>query len=182
MRHLVPDAMRSLSQGKPVEIRNRQATRPWQHVLELLAGYLHLGALTHRRRRQLALATADTVLAAQAGLAELCSPFNFGPYLPSNRSVFELVQEIFKHWPGTAVDKTIADAPKEAGKLSLTIDKAFHTLGWQPQWSFEETIRHTVAWYREFYGSARGHPAAVQALTQKQIRAHAEGLLYSVSE
>jgi CDP-glucose 4,6-dehydratase len=177
---IVPDAMRSLSQNKPVEIRNRHATRPWQHVLELLSGYLHLGALTQRRRALLSAVGGQGPNTRRTNLEELCSPFNFGPYLPSNRSVGELVQEILKHWPGTATDKTMPDAPEEAGKLSLTIDKAFHTLGWQPKWTFEEAVQHTVEWYRQFYASARGKPSAVQALAQRQIQAYTEGLTYSV--
>ncbi|MBN1609533.1 MAG: CDP-glucose 4,6-dehydratase [Polyangiaceae bacterium] len=179
---IVPDAIRGLTQNRPVEIRNRHATRPWQHVLELLSGYLHLGALIHRRRGSLSAAEAGARDIERTSLDELCSPFNFGPYLPSNRSVGALVQEILKHWPGTATDKSMPGAPREAGKLNLAIDKAYHTLGWQPKWTFEQAIEHTIAWYREFYAVARGQPAVVQALTQRQIRAYTEGLTYSVGD
>jgi len=179
---IVPDAMKCLSNSKPVEIRNRHATRPWQHVLEPLSGYLHLGALIHRRRDMLSKADADSRTVALSNLRELCSPFNFGPFLTSNRSVGALVQEILKHWPGDAIDKTAPGALEEAGKLNLTIDKAYHTLGWQPKWTFEEAIQHTVTWYHEFYTKAHGKPEAVRELTQRQIRAYSKGLMYSVHE
>ena len=179
---IVPDAMKALSENRKVKIRNRHATRPWQHVLELLSGYLHLGALIHRRRDALFNARSNKKSGALAKLQALCSPFNFGPFLTSNKSVGVLVEEIFKNWPGEALDSTTPSAPEEAGKLNLTIDKAYHTLGWQPKWGFEEAIQHTVDWYREFYAQGHRRPEAVRELTQKQIRAYAEGLTYFVNE
>ena len=179
---IVPDSIRALSEGKAIEIRNRHATRPWQHVLELLSGYLHLGALIYRRRHMLSSVDQNEMSVALTKLHELCSPFNFGPFLNSNKSVGVLVEEILKHWPGKTLDNTTPGAPEEAGKLNLTIDKASHILGWQPKWGFEEAIQHTVDWYREFYANAHGRPEAVRELTQKQIIAYAEGLTYSVNE
>jgi CDP-glucose 4,6-dehydratase len=179
---IVPDTMRALSEGEDVRILNRSSTRPWQHVLELLGGYLHLGALIYRRREALSTARPNEMSVALAKLHELCSPFNFGPFLTSNRSVGVLVEEIFKHWPGNALDRPTPDASKEAAKLNLTIDKAYHTLGWQPRWSFEETIQHTVDWYHRFYKEAHGKPDAVKELTQQQIRAYSEGLRYAVND
>jgi CDP-glucose 4,6-dehydratase len=179
---IVPDAMKALAEKREIEIRNRDATRPWQHVLELLSGYLHLGALIHRRRAALRTAGPSRKSVALAKLDELCSPFNFGPFLTSNRSVAVLVEEILKHWPGKAVDKTAPGAPAEAGKLNLTIDKAYHTLGWQPKWTFEEAIQHTVNWYHKFYTGAQGNAKAVRELTQKQIRAYSDGLRYTVND
>lgn len=178
---IVPDAMKALSEKKEVEIRNKHATRPWQHVLELLSGYLHLGALIFRRRDALFSAGPNEKSGTLSKLDELCSPFNFGPFLNSNRSVAVLVEEIFKHWPGKALDKTAAGAPEEAGKLNLTIDKAYHTLGWQPKWTFQEAIYHTVTWYHKFYMEVHGTPEAVRELTQKQIREYSDGLQYAVN-
>lgn len=178
---IVPDAMKKLSQKKAVEIRNRHATRPWQHVLELLSGYLHLGGLIYRRREALFRADPNKRSLALAKLDELCSPFNFGPLLTSNRSVAALVEEILKHWPGTSIDKTTPGAPEEAEKLNLTIDKAYHTLGWQPKWTFEQAIHHTVNWYHKFYLEVHGIPEAVRELTQNQIRAYSEGLRYTIN-
>jgi CDP-glucose 4,6-dehydratase len=178
---IVPDAMRALSEDAEVHIRNGRATRPWQHVLELLSGYLHLGAVIHRRRDALVRAGAEEQDVALARLRELCAPFNFGPFLTSNRPVAVLVEEIFKHWPGRAFNGTDPGAPEEAGKLNLAIDKAYHTLGWLPKWTFEEAIYHTVDWYRTFYMHARGRPEAVRQLTQRQIQAYAEGLRFGVT-
>ncbi len=179
---IVPDSMRALAQGEQVPIRNRHATRPWQHVLELLSGYMHLAGLLYRRRESLTkpFADADEAASHKNKLLDICSPFNFGPQITSNRSVGALVEEIFQHWPGESLDQTDDAAPKEAGKLNLTIDKAYHQLGWQPKWEFEESIRQTVAWYRQFYEAAKGEPEAVRALTQDQIREYASGLSYRV--
>ncbi len=175
---IVPDAMRALATGEAVPIRNRHATRPWQHVLEPLSGYLHLGSQLALGQMRLQVAQASEREDAARALEELCSPFNFGPFLPSNRCVGALVEEIFKSWPGSSRDQGAARAPREAGKLNLTIDKAFHLLGWQPRWSFEETVEHTVAWYREFYGSAQGKVGRVRKLTRSQIANYSDGLTY----
>jgi CDP-glucose 4,6-dehydratase len=179
---IIPDTIRALSQEKEVLIRNRHATRPWQHVLELLSGYLHLGTLLYLRREAFFNANLNEKKQAEESLQKLCSPFNFGPFLPSNKSVGTLVEEIFKHWPGKTVDKTIQHAPEESSKLNLTIDKAYHTLGWQPKWGFEETIQQTVEWYREFYEIAQSNPEAVRNLTKKQIRAYSKGLSYTIKK
>ncbi len=149
---IVPDCMRHLQRGESIPIRNRNATRPWQHVLEPLSGYLSLGAQLLARRDQLAGA------------------FNFGPNLQSNRSVGELVARVLEHWPGEAHDQTEANAPHEAGRLNLATDKAFHLLGWSPAWNFDETIKKTVDWYRETAQLASRDPEIFRRLTQEQIR------------
>ena len=168
---IVPDSIKSLDGNKKIPMRNRKATRPWQHVLELLSGYLHLGSEISRAR------TRQNAERLQA----LCSPFNFGPHITSNKTVEALVQEILKHWPGEWEDFTDPDATHEAGRLNLTIDKAFHTLNWQPRWNFEETIKHTVEWYRQYYKAIQPAPAFMRELTQQQIRLYAEGLNYLTS-
>ena len=134
---IVPDAMRSLERGEPIPVRNPAATRPWQHVIEPLAGYLQLAE---------ALTTDGD---------PPCEAFNFGPALASNRSVGELVSTILEHWPGEWLDQSDPTSPHEANLLHLQIDKAQHRLGWQPRWDYATTIGSTVAWYRAFYdGSA----------------------------
>lgn len=165
---IVPDSVRSLAENRSITVRNRSATRPWQHVLELLSGYLHLGAeLSHavegRNEERLNL---------------LCSAFNFGPNITSNRTVEELVQEILKHWPGEWEDFTEPGAAHEAGLLNLNTDKAYHCIGWHPQWNFEETVRHTVDWYRQYYSRRNPDPEFVRELTQRQIHEYADGLSY----
>ncbi|QKT04626.1 CDP-glucose 4,6-dehydratase [Ectothiorhodospiraceae bacterium 2226] len=159
---IVPDAVRSLAHDQPIRVRNPRSTRPWQHVLDLLGGYLQLGAeIAHAR------AQGD-----EERLRELCSAFNFGPLLASNRTVGELVEEILKHWPGEWENLHEAHAEHEAGKLNLTIDKAVHMLGWRPRWSFEECVAETVAWYRGYYMQRNPSTEAVRRLTQEQILAY----------
>ncbi len=128
---IVPDAIRALKAGLEVPVRNPSSTRPWQHVLEPLGGYLLLGAR----------------LLGSSG-ADFCTAFNFGPWTDSNRSVRELVDEILKHWPGEWVDTSDAASPHEAHLLHLSIDKACHLLGWKPVWNFAKTVEKTVDGYR----------------------------------
>ncbi|MEO6568284.1 MAG: CDP-glucose 4,6-dehydratase [Opitutaceae bacterium] len=135
---IVPDCIRSLQRGEVIPVRNKVSTRPWQHVLEPLSGYLQLGAQMHQASR----------VGNISVLRALCSGFNFGPALSSNRTVADLVQEILKLWPGRWEDRSDPDAVHEAKLLNLATDKAFHFLKWQPVWGFEETIARTVEWYR----------------------------------
>lgn len=133
---IVPDAMRSLCRGEPIPVRNPAATRPWQHVLEPLGGYLRL---------------AESLISDQN---PPCEAFNFGPSLSSNRSVKELVNTILKHWPGQWVDHSDHTAPHEANLLHLQIDKAHHRLGWKPCWDYTTTLSRTVGWYRAVHDGA----------------------------
>lgn len=135
---IVPDAMRSLAQKQVIPVRNPQATRPWQHVLEPLGGYLLLAEKLYKQ-----MINTDF-----SGL-QLDAAFNFGPSLSSNRTVKELVETVLQNWPGQWHDYSDPTAVHEAKLLNLTTDKAFHTLGWQPVWDFERTIQETVSWYRQ---------------------------------
>lgn len=146
---IVPDCMRALFAGEPIPVRNRHATRPWQHVLEPLSGYLWLAA---------------RLAAAPTATSNLASAFNFGPALAGNRTVLELVQEILRHTAGHWVDRSDPNAPHEAGKLNLATDKAFHLLGWRPVWDFSATIAATTDWYQR---DAVGESAV--DLTRRQI-------------
>jgi CDP-glucose 4,6-dehydratase len=157
---IIPDCFRALAAGQPIPVRNKVATRPWQHVLEPLSGYLHLAA---------------SLAAARAGqhpfpAAALAGPFNFGPSLNSNRTVAGLVQELLKHTGGTWTDASDPHALHEASKLNLATDKAFHLLSWQPVWDFATTLAQTAAWYLQ---SAPLNPGSSrEALTQSQIAAY----------
>ena len=135
---IIPDCIRHLQRGEPIPLRNPQATRPWQHVLEPLGGYLQLAAA-----QQQALQTRNP-----ESIRRYCGAYNFGPAVMANQSVQRLVEEILQTWAGEWQDRSQGDAPHEAGLLSLTWDKAFHLLGWQPRWDFPTTIERTVAWYR----------------------------------
>jgi CDP-glucose 4,6-dehydratase len=128
---IVPDAMRACAAGEPLVLRNPRATRPWQHVLEPLSGYLQL---------------AEALAADPAAHTEA---WNFGPQLEANRPVAELVEALHRHWPGHWHDHSDPLAPHEAGLLHLVIDKAVQRLGWQPRWSFATTVARTAGWYRQ---------------------------------
>ena len=134
---LVPDAMRALAAGQLIPSRSPESTRPWQHVLEPLGGYLLLAQL----------------LSVDPG--SYSSPFNFGPSLDSNRSVRDLLETVLQYWPGAWQDLSDSNAPHEAGRLHLQIDKAFHQLHWHPRWDFATTVARTVAWYRSLHEGAK---------------------------
>jgi len=137
---LVPDAVRALQRGEDIGVRNKEATRPWQHVLDPLSGYLTLGA---------ALKEEVHSEPGSGPARETCSAFNFGPNPESNRNVASVVEELLKHWPGRWVDRSDCHAPHEAGLLNLNIDKARRVLAWQPVWNFEDAVAHTILWYRQ---------------------------------
>jgi CDP-glucose 4,6-dehydratase len=153
---IVPDCMRALAAGRSIAVRNPAATRPWQHVLEPLGGYLALAA---RLREALVGAPSGDADSLEA----LCSAFNFGPAPESNRSVREVVDEVLRHWPGSWEDCSDPKAPHEATLLCLSIEKARRLLAWQPRWDFRETVARTVLWYRD-----EGHRGA-RALASLQI-------------
>lgn len=142
---IVPDCIRAIRARQVIPVRNRTATRPWQHVLEPLCGYLTLGAaLTHPQEW------------GRENSAVFESAFNFGPQLASNRTVAELVDTLLHYTGiGTWSDKSDPHAPHEASKLNLAIDKAFHLLQWQPVWGFDTCLRKTAEWYMNESLSAR---------------------------
>jgi CDP-glucose 4,6-dehydratase len=147
---IVPDCIRALKHGQPIPVRNKVATRPWQHVLEPLSGYLWLAAcLAH-----------PPIPDARS----LASAFNFGPGHDANRTVADLVQEVLLHWPGRWEDKSDPKAVHEARLLQLSTDKAHALLRWEPVWSFPTAIGQTVCWYRENDRQADARP-----LTSSQI-------------
>ena len=148
---IVPDCMRALARGEPIPVRNKVSTRPWQHVLEPLSGYLTLGAALGSRER----------------FGEYAGGFNFGPNPKDNRTVKELVEEILRWRSGRWVDRSDPAAVHEAGLLNLDIRKARRILGWKPRWNFTEAVRQTVEWYRAVEKGA--DPIAT---TQRQIEVY----------
>jgi CDP-glucose 4,6-dehydratase len=149
---LIPDIMRAVAASKPVEIRNPGATRPWQHVLEPLGGYLLVG------QRLL------------EGKPEYATGWNFGPAEDADLSVREVVECIKRHW--SRIDyrlAQVADAPHEAHLLKLDCAKARAQLGWHPVWNSDATFGKTVGWYREFYENGT-------VLTQNDLCAYELGL------
>ena len=147
---IVPDAMRALAAGDPVSIRNPSATRPWQHVLEPLSGYLCLAEALFQETKP------------------PCEAFNFGPPLDSNRSVADLVNSMFNSWPGKWIDQSDPNAPHEAGLLHLQIDKARHRLGWRPRWDYSTTIERTVYWYKSVHEGLSAHECCLADLLTYQ--------------
>ena len=148
---IVPDCIRAFSAGRAVELRNPVATRPWQHVLEPLGGYLTLAA---------------KLLSSEGD--EYCSGWNFGPHSADTRPVEDMVRLLAQEWGEDATwSTTPGPHPKEAALLGLNCDKAAHLLGWEPTWRMEETVRQTVAWYRTWLAE----PAQLRATTLNQIEA-----------
>lgn len=155
---ILPDCVRALGRAEPIAIRHPAATRPWQHVLEPLSGYLWLAAVL--ARPELRPGAPDQFAAA----------FNFGPGPDANRTVAELVDEVCKTWPGSWVDQSDPQAVHEARLLQLNTTKARTLLGWSPVWSFPEAVRETMAWYRA--SPAGADAGAVHALTLSQIESY----------
>jgi CDP-glucose 4,6-dehydratase len=133
---LVPDAMRSLSAGVSIAVRRPQAVRPWQHVLDPLAGYLMLGA---------ELLADDP--ARRAGAAQA---WNFGPDARDSRTVAEVVDAIVAAYGRGAWHATGDAGPHEAEQLRVDSAKARQHLGWTPRWDFQRAIEATVMWYRAY--------------------------------
>lgn len=148
---IVPDCVRSWCRGRPVFLRNPTATRPWQHVLEPLSGYLWLAAMLLSGKGQVH-----------------GESFNFGPPASVDQSVEELVEAMGQHWPAARweVDGAPDIDRHEARLLKLSCDKALATLGWQATLGFEETVRFTSEWYRTYYEDPE---ADILELTQGQI-------------
>lgn len=149
---IVPDAVRAWSRGEPVQIRSPRATRPWQHVLEPLSGYLELGARLHD----------DPALRGEA--------FNFGPSAEQNHTVEELLYALAPQLgyadPACAVKVVPAPGFAEAGLLKLSCDKALAQLGWRAVLDFDRTARLTGSWYADHY---RQPGADMRARTLAQI-------------
>lgn len=144
---IMPDCMRALSSGQPIEIRSPDATRPWQHVLEPLCGYL---TLTGRL-----LASPESVNGS----------WNFGPTPTDMRTVQELAERVVARWGKGEIDVVAPDtAAHETHTLFLNSDKARRMLGWSSRWNFERTVDETVDWYREVHDGA-----APVEVTRRQI-------------
>ena len=157
---IIPDIVNSLMAKDTVEVRNPVATRPWQHVLEPIFGYMLLAQLMH-----------DSTLEK---VEEYCQAFNFGPYLSSNKTVKDLVELSIQIWgQGRWEDKSSSDNPHEAHRLHLQVDKAWHLLGWKPLLDFNTTIKMTIEWYRHF---VNGSGSAFE-LCSKNIQAFSQYLI-----
>jgi len=159
---IIPDCIRALQAHRPITLRNPQATRPWQHVLEPLYGYLLLAAQMHH-----------ALIHQPSALSTWTRAFNFGPAVTSNQSVETVVQTILSIWPGSyRVEQP--DMPfHEAHHLHLNTDLAYHILGWSPRWDFRTTIEQTISWYQQ---AQSNDCAAIRAFTTNQIDAYMQQL------
>ena len=152
---IVPDCMKAWSQKQQVEIRNPAATRPWQHVLEPLSGYLALGQALAENKD----------LHGEA--------FNFGPPANQDFPVSDLINEMATHWENISW-KDISQKKHnlhEAGLLKLNCDKALALLQWRPTLTFQQTVEMTVSWYRIFY---KDKPASMRDFSAEQINAYCD--------
>jgi CDP-glucose 4,6-dehydratase len=130
---LIPDAIKAFEANKPLIIRNPLATRPWQHVLEPLSGYLILAQALHQQGSLFA------------------SGWNFGPGDEDNRAVKEVVDLLISGWGETARwEKEGSEQPHEANLLRLDCSKARSQLGWTPKWNLEMATQKVVDWQKAY--------------------------------
>lgn len=128
---IIPDCIRALEKSESIIIRNPNAVRPWQHVLESLSGYLKLGSLLYNSGE------------------EFVGPWNFGPSSKNMVSVKELAEEVVRNWGyGRISYNNEKNEFSEAGLLHLDISKAVNQLKWQPKLDFNDTVRHTIDEYK----------------------------------
>ncbi len=132
---LIPDLIRALDEGRSLEVRSPGATRPWQHALEPLTGYLLLG---------------QKLL---AGEREFADAWNFGPDAEGNRTVADVLGRVAKSWPRVMWHMTDKPQPHEATLLYLDSAKALNMLGWKPVWQLDAALAATVDWYRAWLDS-----------------------------
>ena len=162
---LVPDCIRAWSAGETVRVRRPQATRPWQHVLEPLSGYLWLGACLYH---------------GHDGLDG--EPINFGPDSQQDMTVADLIDAMSTRWPGVRWEAGDQDGDDglEATLLRLSCEKAMQRLGWRAVLDLPTTVKMTVEWYRQW----SEENASLHSLTIKQIEhytniASSSGLAWS---
>lgn len=130
---LIPDIIRSVEKKEILKIRSPEATRPWQHVLDCLSGYLLLGEKLLKGYNQCATA------------------WNFGPSQKSNSTVRNVLKQFTTHFPELKwLDVSESKQPHEAPFLALNSEKACKELGWKPLWDLEQSINYTALWYNSF--------------------------------
>ena len=150
---LIPDSIRAFAKGEPLRIRSPEATRPWQHVLEPLSGYLMLARLLYIEGTRFSGA------------------WNFGPRPGDEKPVSEVVAALAALWGDGAKYEIDSDAhPHEAGLLCLENARARTALGWSPQWDTEKALRETVRSYKAYYAQQD-----ILDLCRAQIRGYCGG-------
>jgi CDP-glucose 4,6-dehydratase len=153
---LIPDAIRSLSRGEPLRVRNPDSVRPWQHVLEPLSGYLMLANKLYAEGQKWA------------------GPWNFGPHDNDACKVREIADQLVRNWPsGSWIATSDMGAPHESVQLRLDSTKARATLGWKPVLPLADAIRLTVDWYRAVMEGADAFDLICAQIQEFQRRAAA---------
>ena len=153
---LIPDCVRAIEAGQEIEIRNPVATRPWQHVLEPLSGYLLLGHLLYTQG------------------AAYAQGFNLGPTPDSVLTVAQVAQEVVNQYGKGSVKVHKRDDLHEANLLMLDITKASRVLGWKPTYNAQQAIEKTVAWYKQFYQGGQD----MRAYSLQQIHEYEESITW----
>jgi len=152
---IIPDCIKAIEKDEPIQIRNPLATRPWQHVLEPISGYLLLAAELYNSPEKYSGA------------------WNFGPSSKEVRTVHEVANTIVKHFgKGKVVITGSKDQHHEAMLLQLNCDKAHQILGWHPRWHVEETLNATAEWYKSIIEGADA-----EIITRKQLHQYFNELL-----
>ncbi len=130
---IIPDSIRLLEEGKEIEVRNPNAVRPWQHVLEPLSGYLLVAKKL-----------------AEDG-AKYSGAWNFGPGSDSSITVSEMVEKVIMYWGGGSWNHLKNEQGlHEANLLGLDISKAMRLLRWTPSWDIDKVVEKTVQWYKNY--------------------------------
>ena len=130
---IIPDCIRAIEEGKPIAIRNRNAVRPWQHVLEPLSGYLLLANKMWEKPK------------------EYCEGWNFGPSMDAVVSVWDVASKLVANYgKGQLKDMTDPNAVHEANLLMLDITKVAEKLGWKPRMDIDQCIWLTTDWYKRY--------------------------------
>ena len=157
---LVPDVVRAIKAGSDVTIRYPAAVRPWQHVLDCLAGYMQLAAR----------------LADEPGKFE--EAWNFGPVDPEPLPVAALVSRMLERWPGHATRLVVDPGPpgKEAQMLRVDSSKAIRQLGWRPTWSTRAALEASIAWYRADQAGGDLRDISLRQIDEYQQAAQALGI------
>lgn len=145
---IIPDCIRALEAGRPIDIRSPKAIRPWQHVLEPLGGYLLLAKKMWESP------------------TEYCEGWNFGPRAESITTVWEVAQKVIENYGcGELRDLSDPNALHEAKLLMLDISKAKFRLGWEPRMNIDRTISMTIDWYMN-YRSVNPYELCVRQIKQ----------------
>jgi len=148
---LIPDAIKAFEAKEVLMIRNPLATRPWQHVLEPLSGYLVLAQALY-----------------QDG-AEFDGPWNFGPRDEDARPVTEVINLLIKNWGSTAAwQQDRSEQPHEAHSLKLDCTKAREYLSWVPKWGLERAMQNITDWYHAYQRDENMQQVSLQHITQYQ--------------